>query len=111
MNPPYGAVMSRWLEKLSVHGDGVALIFARTETAMFQDFVWRRSHGIRFLRGRISFCDRKGKPAGPAGAPSCLIAYGEANADALASCDIPGYFVRLRPEVRERNYGLFGEAA
>jgi chorismate-pyruvate lyase len=25
----------RWLRKLAIHGDGIALVFARTETTMF----------------------------------------------------------------------------
>ena len=36
-----------------------------------------------------------GVVAGPAGAPSVLVAYGQRNADALESSGIAGYFVRL----------------
>lgn len=35
LNPPYGQSTGRWLHRLSLHGNGIALIFARTETAMF----------------------------------------------------------------------------
>ena len=35
LNPPYGKHTGVWLERLAVHGDGVALIYARTETEMF----------------------------------------------------------------------------
>lgn len=34
-NPPYGRHTGAWLNKLADHGNGLALIFARTETAMF----------------------------------------------------------------------------
>jgi hypothetical protein len=34
-NPPYGRGMDLWLEKLKYHGNGIALIFARTETKCF----------------------------------------------------------------------------
>lgn len=110
MNPPYGSVMVNWLAKLADHGDGIALVFARTETAMFHDHVWPRAHAIRFLRGRIAFCDRKGKPAGNSGAPSCLIAYGPNNAAVLRDCSLDGYCITLDPAQPERG-GLFGEAA
>lgn len=110
MNPPYGAEMARWLAKLADHGNGIALVFARTETAMFHEAVWPLAHAILFLRGRLAFCDRNGKPAAPAGAPSCLIAYGESNADALAACGLPGYLVRLTPSPGKAE-GLFAEVA
>ncbi|WP_223160903.1 phage N-6-adenine-methyltransferase [Salinicola aestuarinus] len=35
LNPPYGRETGLWLEKLAEHGDGIALVFARTETEMF----------------------------------------------------------------------------
>lgn len=35
LNPPYGRGMELWLEKLKYHGNGIALIFARTETKCF----------------------------------------------------------------------------
>lgn len=111
MNPPYGSEMARWLGKLAEHGDGIALVFARTETSMFHQHVWPRAHGILFLRGRLTFCERSGKKAvGPAGAPSCLIAYGQRNADALAMCGLDGYLVRLAP-AREAPDDLFSQAA
>lgn len=39
-NPPFGRVAAAWLRKLSEHGNGIALIPARTETAMFYETVW-----------------------------------------------------------------------
>lgn len=109
-NPPYGAQAARWLDKLATHRNGIALVFARTETAMFHDHVWSRAHAVFFLRGRVSFCDRHGKPAGSAAAPSCLIAYGESNARVLESCGLEGYCVRLHP-VERKGGDLFEAAA
>jgi hypothetical protein len=39
LNPPYGKGMERWLEKLKHHGNGIALIFARTETQCFFNHI------------------------------------------------------------------------
>ena len=39
-NPPYGSQTGRWLARLRDHGDGIALVFARTETRSFFDAVW-----------------------------------------------------------------------
>lgn len=110
MNPPYGSEMGRWLAKLADHGNGISLIFARTETAMFHESVWAKAHGLLFLRGRLAFCDRKGKPVGSAGAPSVLVAYGADNADVLAACGLPGRFIALTP-ISTAVADLFGEAA
>lgn len=109
-NPPYGAQAVRWLQRMAEHGNGVALVFARTETAMFQDQVWPRAHAVLFLRGRIAFCSPDGKPAMSAGAPSVLIAYGESNARQLAACGLEGYCIQLAPAFR-KNDDLFGAAA
>ena len=46
-NPPYGSEVSKWLKKLYKHNDGIALIFARTETNMFFDWVWRGALSTR----------------------------------------------------------------
>jgi hypothetical protein len=102
MNPPYGSEMARWLAKLADHGDGIALVFARTETAMFHRHVWPRASAVLFLKGRLQFCSAKGKPAGNAGAPSCLIAYGEANANALRTCGLDGHVIGLVPTHTQR---------
>ncbi|MGH8432526.1 MAG: DNA N-6-adenine-methyltransferase, partial [Solimonas sp.] len=34
-NPPFGREAVKWLRRMAEHGDGIALIPARTETAMF----------------------------------------------------------------------------
>lgn len=96
-NPPYGLEAARWLKRLAEHGDGIALIFARTETAMFFDHVWSKADALLFLRGRLHFHHVDGtRAAANAGAPSVLVAYGERNAKALRESGIPGYVVDLR---------------
>lgn len=100
MNPPYGPGMDRWLEKLAAHGDGLTLIFARTETRAFFDHVWDKADALLFIKGRLKFHRPDGTIGLAAAAPSVLIAYGERNVQALervaASGEIPGRVVRLR---------------
>ncbi len=96
LNPPYGLEAAAWLRRLAEHGDGCALIFARTETEMFHRWVWERADAVLFLRGRLHFHYVDGqRAAANAGAPSCLIAYGHSNVEALASSGIAGHIVRL----------------
>lgn len=114
LNPPYStAAVVQWLTRLAAHEDGIALIFARTETATFHRQVWEQCDALLFLEGRLHFhvnedtwFPRKDKPPifvkrGDAtdtnsGAPSVLCAYGPENADILLDSGIPGAFVPLR---------------
>jgi hypothetical protein len=104
LNPPYGAGMDRWLAKLAEHGNGIAFIFARTETAFFQRYVWSKADALFFVAGRVSFHDVSGAiSTGGSGAPSVLIAYGEQNVEALRRFKARrGFFVDLRLQREER---------
>lgn len=93
-NPPYSVHAAAWLDKLARHGNGTALIFARTETAMFFEHVWKKATAVLFLEGRLHFHYPDGRRAeANAGGPSCLIAYGHSDADVLSTCGLPGAFV------------------
>lgn len=95
-NPPYGLVAAKWLKRLSEHGNGIALIFARTETKMFFEWVWTRANALLFIEGRLHFYYTDGRrTAANSGGPSVPIAYGEGNAAALEFCGIPGHLVPL----------------
>jgi hypothetical protein len=84
LNPPFGREAVKWLRKMVSHGNGIALIPARTETAMFYECVWGRAHAVCFMKGRPHFHYVDGRRArANSGAPICLAAYGEFNADWL----------------------------
>lgn len=94
LNPPYGLEAAKWLERLSDHGEGTALIFARTETEMFFEHVWGKATALLFLKGRLHFHYVDGTcAAANGGAPSVLIAYGERDAEILKNCGLPGAYV------------------
>ncbi|QWT22102.1 phage N-6-adenine-methyltransferase [Bacillus sp. NP157] len=78
VNPPYGAECAKWMEKLASHGNGLLLIFARTDTKAFHDTVFSHPNtsAVFFFRGRLKFANGEGEEVGTAGAPSALIAYG-----------------------------------
>jgi hypothetical protein len=96
MNPPYGKGMELWMERLKNHGNGIALIFARTETKLFFKHIWDDAHAILFVKGRIRFYTVAGEQKGSPGAPSVFIAYGAENADLLENSGIAGKFIRLK---------------
>lgn len=93
-NPPYGRKTGDWLEQMAFHNNGIALIFARTETRMFFDWVWAHASALLFIKGRLQFHNVDGTP-GPtcAGAPSVLVGYGPAAAARLQSCGIAGHYI------------------
>ena len=96
LNPPYGREAAAWLDRLAEHGNGIALIFARTETDMFFRHVWERADAILFLRGRLHFHFVTGERAkANSGAPSCLVAYGLNNVWALDRLGLDGRLVIL----------------
>lgn len=91
-NPPYAA-LARWLRRMADHGNGIALTYARTETRAFTEWVWPHASALMFLAGRVAFY-RPGKHTAVAGpGPSVLIAYGDANRDALLRCKLNGTVV------------------
>ena len=99
MNPPYSNV-GPWMRRLVQHGNGIALIFARTETVMFFESVWDSADAVLFLRGRLKFHHVDGTPsAHSAGAPSCLLAYGLNNIKVLQSIGTLGKLIILSPSV------------
>lgn len=95
MNPPYGPETGKWLSKLCRHGNGIALVFARTETMMFFEYVWSKASGLLFLRGRVRFHHVSGEVGKSSStAPSVLISYGGECRRRLKCCALDGHFVQ-----------------
>jgi hypothetical protein len=101
MNPPYGMDTPKWFQHLAAVyqcgcGHGIALVFARTDTRWFHEFI-PLADAICFVKGRIGFvpakkdevdypklyAERKWEPKGGCGAASMLVAFGKDNAEAL----------------------------
>lgn len=75
--------------KLHEHGNGIALLPARTETKMFFEYVWGHAHAILFVKNRPHFHFANGQKAlFNSGAPIVLIAYGYHNEMILKSCGL-----------------------
>lgn len=104
MNPPYTDI-APWMARLAAHGNGVALTFARCETAWWFDHVWPHASALLFLQGRLTFYQVVEHAALPglaapskaghnSGGPSVLIAYGPVAADRLERSGLRGTFTR-----------------
>jgi hypothetical protein len=89
LNPPFGREAVKWLRRLVQHGNGIALIPARTETSMFYECVWNVADAVCFIKGRPHFHYVTGERAtANSGAPIALVAYGQHNADALRRANL-----------------------
>lgn len=96
LNPPYGSALKTWIARMADHGNGVALVPARTEVeSWFWPYVWEAADAILFLRGRLYFHRPDGGTSGNAGHGSALVAYGTKNVDAMKRSEIIGKIVEL----------------
>ena len=92
MNPPYGKFTPDWMEKFIEHGDGIALVFARTDTKWFQEHCVR-ADALLFGKGRLAFY-KNGEKGGNAASGSLFVACGEKSVEALKNSNL-GFFVEL----------------
>jgi hypothetical protein len=95
-NPPYGRALNVWLERMAVHNNGIALVFARTDTRAFHAHVWPAASSLLFLRGRLTFCYPDGTTPATghnSGGPSVLIGFGQEAKHRLAELRDLGAFV------------------
>ena len=74
-NPPYGRQIGKWVAKCAEESKKpdtlvVMLIPARTDTAYFHQYIYRKAREIRFIRGRLHFNE-----AGPAPFPSMVVIF------------------------------------
>lgn len=74
LNPPYSEA-EQWLDKLSEHNYGTALIFNRCDNKFMQRHL-RIADSIFFIQGRIKFLDKEFKEHHNAGTGSVLLSYG-----------------------------------
>lgn len=96
LNPPYGPETDKWMERMALHNNGVALVFARTDTRWWHRHVAARAMAVFFIRGRVRFARPDGEVAADnGGAPSALVGYGKSSERLLGvSRRTPGWLVR-----------------
>lgn len=96
LNPPYSRpLIEQFVRKMADHGNGIALLFNRCDSKMFQDVIFEKATAMKFLRKRIKFYRQDGTRGDSPGCGSILIAFGEDNAEILEHCNIEGKFVVL----------------
>lgn len=94
LNPPFDRYeVAKWVLRLAEHGDGIALLHARTEAEWFEP-VWDRASAILFLDDRLHFHHQDGRRASAnSGAPACLAAFSARDVNRLQHAGIRGRLV------------------
>lgn len=95
MNPPYGPDTGFWIRRMIDHGNGIALVFSRTDASWCQEAM-RAATAILFMAGRIDFVpglENQHKKS-RAGAGTVLFAFGGECAIALERLSDRGIFIR-----------------
>lgn len=94
LNPPYSRpLIEQFVVRMVEHGNGIALLFNRCDSRMFQDLIFPNMDGILFMRRRIKFLRPDGTRGGSPGCGSVLIAFGEENARILQESGIEGHYL------------------
>lgn len=96
LNPPYGPEVVPFMERMVGHGQGIALVFVRSDAAWFHRTIFAKAAALFFFQSKIFFYLPNGaRSTSSGGAPSVLAAYGELNVEALSRLRRPGKLVRL----------------
>lgn len=90
LNPPYGKEIGKWLKKLEQHGNGIALVFSRTDTNWFHDL---NPDAMFFIKGRICFLKPDKTKDTNAGHGSVLLIFGQNNIEAIINSSMKGKLV------------------
>lgn len=96
LNPPYSRpLIEQFVIKMAEHKNGIALLYNRCDSKMFQDIIFKEATAMLFMRKRIKFYRPDGTQGKQPGCGSILIAFGELNANILKECGIDGKFILL----------------
>lgn len=84
LNPPYGPDTAFWMRRMIDHGNGIALVFSRTDAEWCQKAM-QAADAILFMSGRIAFVPGRenAHKVSRSGAGTMLIAFGSECRDAL----------------------------
>lgn len=95
LNPPYGSATGLWIARMIDHGNGIAMIFSRTDARWCQDAM-KSATAILFFAGRIQFIPGKENyhKKSRCGAGTAFYAWGNECADALYKLSDRGVYIR-----------------
>ena len=95
LNPPYGKETGVWIDRMIDHGDGIVLVFSRTDAKWCQRAM-KNAGAILFMSGRISFIPghENAHKKYSAGAGTVLFAFGDQCVKALEKMSEKGVLIK-----------------
>ena len=98
LNPPYGKETPFWMRRMIDHGNGIALVFSRTDAKWCQESM-AAADGILFFSGRIEFVPGKenAHKRSRSGAGSVFFSFGYESTMALKNLEKSGFFIARNP--------------
>ncbi len=94
LNPPYSRpLIEQFVARMVEHNNGIALLFNKCDSRMFQELIFPNMAGILFMRRRIKFLRPDGSRGNSPGCGSVLIAFGQENARILQESGIEGHYL------------------
>lgn len=98
LNPPYSRpLINKFIEKMVAHNNGIALVFNRLDSKLFQEQLLNKATSMLIMKGRIKFLMPNGGCGGSAGCGSVLFAFGGGGNDlSLRDSGIEGKYIQLK---------------
>lgn len=97
LNPPYSRpLIELFVNKLSEHGNGIALLFNKCDNKMFHEVIFKNAEAMIFMRNRIRFLKPDGMRGNAPNHGSVLVAFGEENTKILEQSRLEGKFIKLK---------------
>jgi len=97
LNPPYSRpLVNQFMEKMAIHGNGIALIVPKLGTKMFRDIIYPNCSAIYILQERIKFFNEDWIQQKSPICQSMLVAFGEENKQSIKESGLKG--LMLTPE-------------
>ena len=97
LNPPYSRpLINKFIDRMVDHNNGIALVFNRLDSKLFQEQLLDKATSMLVMKGRIKFLKDNGQQGGSAGCGSVLFAFGEENDLALMASGIEGKYIQLK---------------
>lgn len=104
LNPPYSKpLIQQFMEKMSQHRNGIALLMPKFGSVMFRDLVYPFCDGIYILEKRVRFYDHNWIQQKSPVSTSILVAYGEDNIQSILNSGIRGQMLYTSREIHERD--------
>lgn len=81
---------------MAEHNNGIALLFNRMDSNLFQDIILKTAVSMKVLRKRIRFYQQDGTQGGSPGCGSVLFAFGEQNDKILRENKLEGVYIKIK---------------